>query len=445
MLSVVDARRLILAHCRSLPACEVPLSAALGRVLAEDVAADLDMPPFDKALMDGYAVRSADLASGQTVLAVVDEITAGRVPSCPVGPGQASRIMTGAPIPEGADAVVPVERSRLLETNQVKLEGQARSGDNLLRRGREMRRGEVIVRAGCLLRPQEIGMLATLGRPMVQVVPAPRVAVLATGDELIEPHQTPGPGQIRNSNAAMLVAQAARAGAVPCDLGIGRDSVESLRPLIQEGLESAAVLVLSGGVSAGKLDLVPGVLQELGVVPHFHKVHLKPGKPVFFGTADLPPEAGGEGGKSSPARLAGPTLVFGLPGNPVSSLVCFELFLRPALLSLAGRPDDPAWVRARLAVDFPYRTDRPTYHPARLHCDEQGWSVQPVPWFGSADLRAFLDANALLVLPEGDQVHRAGQLYDVLRLDSQGGEHGQPGTTGTSHPGDLPHASRTTR
>jgi molybdopterin molybdotransferase len=406
MLSVADAQRLILEHCRPLPAERMPLStAALGRVLAEDVAADLDMPPFDKALMDGYAVRSADLAGNQTVLAVVDEITAGQVPLRPVGPGQCSRIMTGAPMPAGADAVIPVERSRLLD-GRVQLEGLARPGDNVLERGREMRQGEVILRAGCVLRPQELGMLATLGRTAVGAVPAPRVAVLATGDELIEPGLTPGPGQIRNSNAAMLVAQAARAGAVPRSLGIARDRLDSLRPLVQQGLDTADVVVLSGGVSAGKLDLVPGVLQDLDVTPHFHKVHLKPGKPVFFGSR-----------KRVGSAEASPSLVFGLPGNPVSSLVCFELFLRPALLRLVGRRDDPARVRARLMIDFPYSTDRPTYHPARLMADEQGWRAQPVPWFGSADLRAFLDADALLVLPPGDHVHPAGQTFDVLRLD----------------------------
>jgi molybdopterin molybdotransferase len=319
--------------------------------------------------------------------------------------------LTGAPIPEGADAVVPVERSRLLDGERVHLEGRGAAGDNILRRGREMRAGEVVLKAGCVLRPQELGMLATLGRSHARLVPPPRVAVLATGDELVEPGLALEPGQIRNSNAPMLLAQAARAGASPHYLGIGRDRVDSLGPLIQQGLESADVLVLSGGVSAGKLDLVPGVLQELGVVPHFHKVHLKPGKPLFFGTVGQPfqPDVGG--------RVRMYCLTYGLPGNPVSSLVCFELFIRPALLRLAGRTADPASLRARLAEDFPYRTDRPTYHPARLESDEQGWRVRPVPWFGSADLRSFLDADALLVLPKGDHVHRAGQCLEVLRLD----------------------------
>ncbi len=403
MLSVVDAQRLVLEQCRPVPAEDAPLTAAaLGRVLAEDVVGDLDLPPFDKALMDGYAVRSADLAGGPAVLAVIEEVVAGQVPGKPVGPGQATRIMTGAPLPAGADAVVPVEYTYLLAGERVQCNGAARPGDNVLPRGREVRKGDAVLRAGRVLRPQEFGMLATLGRTDALVVPPPRVAVLATGDELVEPALTPGPGQIRNSNAAMLLAQAARAGALPHSLGIARDHIDSLRPLVQEGLRSAHVLVLSGGVSAGKLDLVPGVLAEVGVVPHFHKVHLKPGKPMFFGSSD---------------GHAGRRLVFGLPGNPVSSLVCFELFIRPALLRLAGRLDDPARCRARLTADFPYRCDRPTYHPARLLADESGWCVEPVPWFGSADLRAFLEADALLVLPAGDHVHRGGQWFDVLRLD----------------------------
>jgi molybdopterin molybdotransferase len=401
MLSVEEALRLILEHARPLPAEAVPLSpAALGRVLAEDVASDLDLPPFDKALMDGYALRSSDLGGWKPILSVVEEITAGRTPTRAIGPGQASRIMTGAPIPEGADAVVPVERTQLVQ-ERVQVDAWVAAGENILPRGREMRRGEVVLRAGCVLRPQEMGVLASVGRAMVRVVPSPRVAVLATGDELVEPKLVPGPGQIRNSNAPMLLAQAARAGAVPRDLGIGRDNVDSLRALIQEGLDTADVLVLSGGVSAGKLDLVPGVLQEVGVTPHLHKVRLKPGKPLFFGTRE-------QGSKR---------LVFGLPGNPVSSLVCFELFIRPALLGLAGQEELQVIVEAELAEDFPYRTDRPTYHPARLESTDEDYLVRPVPWFGSADLRAFLKANALLVLPEGDHQHRAGQTFEVLPLD----------------------------
>jgi molybdopterin molybdotransferase len=234
----------------------------------------------------------------------------------------------------------------------------------------------------------------------VRAFPRPRVAVLTTGDEVVEPPQTPGPGQIRNSHGQMLAGQVARAGALPQYLGIARDRPESLRPLVSEGLR-APVLILSGGVSAGVADLVPAVLEELGVTAHFHKVAMKPGKPVFFGTRPAKPQAA--------------ALVFGLPGNPVSAFVCFELFVRPALRRLMGHADPgPRVVSAVLAEDFAYRTDRLTYHPARLDSRDGQWQARPVPWFGSPDLRGLTRANAFVVFPAGDHRHRAGQRVDVL-------------------------------
>jgi molybdopterin molybdotransferase len=226
--------------------------------------------------------------------------------------------------------------------------------------------------------------------------------VTATGDELVEPSLVPRPGQIRNSNAPMLLAQAAAAGGLARDLGIARDTPESLRAVVREGLRSAEVLILSGGVSAGKLDLVPGILREEGVVAHFHKVRLKPGKPLFFGTAE---------------REGGRRLVFGLPGNPVSSFVCFELFVRPAIRRLGGHAEvDLPAVPAALAADFAYNSDRPTYHPAELSLAPEGWRARALPWFGSADLRAFLAADALLVLPPGGAALPAGAAVQALRL-----------------------------
>jgi molybdopterin molybdotransferase len=400
MLSVAEAQTLVLQHARSLPpVSSLLMPPALGFVLAEDVASDLDMPPYDKALMDGYAVRTADLPDGRGCLRVVEEVTAGQTPQQPLGPGEATRIMTGAPIPAGADAVVMVERTRMLDDHEVQIEDRPpRPGQNILPRGREMRDGETVLKAGAVLRPQEFGLLAAVGRTSVKLIPPPQVAVLSTGDELVEASQMPGPGQIRNGNGAMLLAQAARAGGLPCSLGIARDQVDSLRPLVEEGLR-ANVLVLSGGVSAGKLDLVPGVLDELGVQALFHKVEMKPGKPVFFGTR-------------------GGTLVFGLPGNPVSSLVCFELFVRPAIRRLSGHADPgPRMVQAVLTEDFAYRTDRPTYHPAWLETYDGRWQVRPVPWFGSADLRGVTPANAFVVLPPGDHHHRAGHCFAVLSTE----------------------------
>lgn len=405
MLSVADALHTILEHCQPLPAQPLPLSPSiLGSVLAEDILSDLDMPPFDKSLMDGYAVRSSDAPAGKAILDILEELSAGKVPSRDLAPGQATRIMTGAPIPPGADAVVPIEKTHLLQARQVELRADSvKPGQNILLRGREMKQGECVLPKGTVLRPQELGVLATVGRTVVQLTPPPRVALLATGDELIEPDQVPGPGQIRNSNASMLLAQSARAGSIPRYLGIARDSLDSLRPLVLQGLETSEILVLSGGVSAGKLDLVPDLLREVGVVAHFHKVQMKPGKPLFFGSYASP---------------SGKRLVFGLPGNPVSSFVCFELFLLPAIRRLAGHPqvERPRGM-ARLLESFRHQSDRPTYHPATLSPDASGWTVQPVRWFGSADLRALLGANALLLLPPGERTWQSGETVETLWLE----------------------------
>jgi molybdopterin molybdotransferase len=400
MLPVAEAQAIVQHHARPLPPETAPLtSTTLGLVLAEDVASDIDMPPYDKALMDGFAVRSSDLLENRAILTVIEEITAGQTPRLAIGPGQAARIMTGAPLPIGADAVVMVERTQMLAENRVQIDDKPPTpGQHVLAKGREFRQGETVLPKGTVVRPQEFGVLSTVGRSAIRVHPRPQVALLSTGDEVVEPSQMPGPGQIRNGNGPMLLAQACRAGGLPRFLGIARDSRESLRPLVTEGLRSS-ILVLSGGVSAGKLDLVPNVLQELGVQAHFHKVEMKPGKPVFFGTRDN-------------------TLVFGLPGNPVSALVCFELFVRPAVQGLLGYAEPgPHLVVAELAEDFVYRTDRPTYHPACLDPSGKGWRVRPVRWFGSADLRALVQANALVLFPSGGHQHRVGQAFSVLPLD----------------------------
>jgi molybdopterin molybdotransferase len=350
-------------------------------------------------MMDGYALRAQDLTNRESVLEVIEEITAGRTPQRSLGPRQAARIMTGAPIPDGCDAVVMIEKTHSVETNRVQInDGPVKPGQNILRKGREMRAGEKILAAGTILRPQELGMLATLGRVKAALYPRPKVAVIPTGDEIVEVSEVPPPGKIRNGNGPMLMAQVARAGGVPHALRIARDTEESLRTLIAEGL-SHPLLLLSGGVSAGKLDLVPGVLSSLGVEGHFHKVSMKPGKPIFFGTK-------------------GEHLVFGLPGNPVSSLVCFELFARPAIRRLMGHSmRGPQFVDATLVEDFVYKTDRPTYHPAQLAVSESGWSVRAVPWFGSPDLRGLADGNAFVLFPSGDHHHRRGQRLPVLVVE----------------------------
>jgi molybdopterin molybdotransferase len=373
----------------------------LGQVLAEDVVSDIDMPPFDKSLMDGYAVRSADLSDGKALLTVVEELTAGQTPKRALAAGQATRIMTGAPIPAGADAVVMIERTRPALDDRVQIEDRPpRPGQSIMPRGREMRRGEIILSAGAPLRPQEFGVLATVGRTTIAVIPRPRVTILSTGDEIVDTPEKPGPGQIRNGNGPMLQAQVARAGGIPHYLGIARDRAEELRSKIKQGLQSD-ILVLSGGVSAGKLDLVPSMLGELSVQAHFHKVEMKPGKPVLFGTLEE-------------------TLVFGLPGNPVSALACFELFVRPAIRRLAGHEKPgPFFVEATLAENFTYKTDRPTYYPAWMNWEGKGYQVRPVPWFGSPDLRALTQANAFIFIAAGEHQLPAGQVVSVMKTEDE--------------------------
>ena len=262
-----------------------------------------------------------------------------------------------------------------------------------------MRRGETVIPAGRLLRPQELGLLAELGRATVHVIPTPTVAVLATGDELVPVDQTPGPGQIRNSNETMLRAQLGRAGCDVRPLGIARDDEHSLHAAIQRGLE-CDILCLSGGVSMGKLDLVPAALAKCGVREVLHKVFLKPGKPVWFGVYD--PPAGRR------------RYIFGLPGNPVSSMVCCELFVQTAIRALSGRtPARPVPVPARLAIPHSHRHDRPTFVPASLEITVDGPLVTPIAWKGSADLRATVNANALMLMPAGARNYDAGSVVEA--------------------------------
>lgn len=406
MLTVADALAAIVEEIQPLaPRC-VPLNEALGLVLAEDAVADLDSPPFDKALMDGYAVRSADVPSGHERLRVTEEILAGQVARKTVGRGEAIRIMTGAPIPEGADAVVPVEQTRLADeaAGDVEIEGApVASGRNILARAASVRAGDRVLSAGRLLRAQELGCLAELGKQDVRVIPRPRVAVLATGDELVPVATVPGTGQIRNSNETMLVAQLRQAGVDPAPLGIARDNLPELRERIAAGLQFD-VLLISGGVSGGKADLIPTVLAELGAREVFHKVRIKPGQPLWFGVSAPLPRQG-----------AGRCYIFGLPGNPVSSMVCCELFARTAFRRLMGiEPALPTPLHARLTCEHFSHGNRPTYHPARMESTPEGYVVAPVRWIGSADLCATVAANAMALFPEGDRTYPAGSIVDVF-------------------------------
>ena len=397
MISVDQARQFVLQNVpTSAYVSTVPLSQSLGKRLAADIHSDVDSPPYDKSLVDGYAVLSSDLAGGVTSFDVLEEVTAGLVPTHSVAAGQATRIMTGAPMPNGADCVVMIEQSTL-DGSSVTLtyDPPLRPGANVMDQGRSLRAGDRVLSAGTIVRAIEIALLAEVGFQDVPVADAPTVAVLSTGDELVEPAVKPALGQIRNSNSYMLSAITESCGGAPTNLGIARDEREALSRLVAEGL-THQFLLLSGGVSAGVLDLVPGVLADAGVKQVFHKVHLKPGKPVWFGV--------GPDGQ----------MVFGLPGNPVSSLVCFELFVKPALRALLGATPISAPGTAALSHQHQQRGGRPTYFPASLCASTN--HVTLVNWQGSADMRSLADANCLAYFPPGEATFEAGDSVEIHSL-----------------------------
>jgi molybdopterin molybdotransferase len=405
MLTVAEALELVRQNSTASPPVAISTDDALGLTLAENIISDIDSPPWDKSMVDGHAIRVADLPGGVGELTLLEEIHAGAVPTQSISPGVCSRIMTGAPIPAGAEAVVMLEQTEIVSPTRIRFnDPRLRAGQNIMRQGASLRRGETVLEEGRTIRPIEIGLLAEVGRISVVSVSRPRVAILSTGNELVPPDVIPSGSQIRNSNGPLLAAAVRRAGAVPIELGICRDDADSLREKIAIGLQ-ADILVLSGGVSAGVLDLVPNVLAELGIEKVFHKVQLKPGKPIWFGRASSPSHA----------------LVFGLPGNPVSSCVCFELFVRLAIARLSGRQAVVTFRArpARLAAEFTHRGDRPTYFPALLQFGDgaNGDSVTPLRWAGSADLRGFAAANALIAFPAGDRVFATDETVDVLPLD----------------------------
>ncbi len=400
MLTVASALEKLLATVLPFGLSEIALEDSLGLVLGKDICCPDDIPPFDKSLMDGYAVRSNDVTSGVSSLRVIETITAGRVPTRKVGVGEAAQIMTGAPIPEGADVVVKIEETSR-EGDQVLIKTVSpQAGTNVILRGTSVRAGDCVLSAGLVLNGARIGTLAEMGYAVVPTRRRPKVAVLATGDELVPIEERPGPAQIRNSNASMLAAQIESAGGVPVRLGIARDERDELRRKIHEGLTSD-ILVLSGGVSAGTLDLVPSTLAEMGVSEVFHKVEMKPGKPIWFGIRDRSDQS--DHGNCSVCY------VFGLPGNPVSSLVCCELFVRAAIRRLMGV--EPAIVPpnlAKLEHDYSTRTDRPTYHPARLTWEAGSLAVTLVPWHGSSNLCGTAAANGMAYLSGEARQYRVG-------------------------------------
>ena len=405
MIEMDDAIRIVLENTRTIDTTRVGLGDVLGRVLAEEVRSDIDMPPFDKALMDGYALRGADIASASqttpAILDVIEEIPAGNVPQKRVESGQASRIMTGAPMPEGADTVAMVEDTEAdADAEKVRVLAITETGRNIARLGEDVRVDQVVLRANALIRPPEVGILAAVGHVDIEVYRQPVVGVVATGSEVVEPQHKPKPGQIRNSNGYSMVAQVLRAGAQARYLGIVEDDVDALIQTIGEGLATCDVVALSGGVSAGDYDLVQDGMRDLGVEVLFDRIRMKPGKPLTFG-------------------IKGAKQVFGLPGNPVSSVVGLELLMRPAIKKMQGLVDvHLRTVRTALKADFRQTPGRKQFVPAHSVQGKTGaWESTWVGHHGSADLFSMARANSLFVVDAELAQVNAGEELDLILLE----------------------------
>jgi molybdopterin molybdotransferase len=391
LIDVATARALVLERVAPLASESVRLTEALGRVLAEEVTSGEDLPPFDASAMDGYAVVAGTAAE----LPVVGESRAGHPALRALRRGEAMLISTGAAMPSGADAVVPVERTEAFD-GRVRVPDTA-PGDHVRRAGEDVRAGTVVIRAGTPIGPAEVGVLAALGRARVACGPRPRVAVVVTGDELLDVDRPLGPGQIRDSNAHALAAQAVRAGAAVVGCEVVGDDPEATRQALGRALEGADVVCVSGGVSVGPHDHVKPALAALGVEEVLWGVALKPGKPTWFGT---------RGGQ----------LVFGLPGNPVSAMVTFHLFARPALRRLAGA--DPGDVRTQAVLDrgVARQPHRDQVLRCRLEVRPDGWHVEPTKEQGSHVLTSMLGAGAFALVPAGEGAVEPGERVEIELL-----------------------------
>ncbi len=413
MITVDQALERILSYVDVLSEEDNPILEALGQVVSQDVTSAIDVPPLDNSAMDGYAVRAADTAGASSeeprVLRVIDSVAAGYVSRSIVEEGTAVRIMTGAPVPPGADAVVKFEDSdecqRQGHPQEIGILHAAGKGDNIRRAGEDIARGGVVLKRGTLLRPQEVGVLASLGMVNVSVFRRPVVAILATGDELVDIGEPLPEGKIYNSNTYGLAAQVRRYGALPQVLGIARDREDSVIAGLRRGLD-ADILITSGGVSVGDYDLVKDVLAQQGKID-FWTIKMKPGKPIAFGVID------GECGRQVPH--------VGLPGNPVSSMISFELFIRPAILKMMGRHDLAKPVIKAVVEEAVVNSDgRRMFTRVKVENRGEGYVAHVTGPQGSGILTSMTSANGLMIIPEDTDGVRAGDVVDVMMLDWAG-------------------------
>ena len=401
MLNYETALRLLLEAAPEPQSQQLPLEEVAGRVLAAPLGADHDLPPFDKSFMDGFALRSADAAAAPVRLQVIGVQAAGRVgQDLSVRPGATVQIMTGAPLPEGADAVQMVEKTRRISEGQVEILAPVEAGKHVAAKASEVRKGDTVLKAGQTLGPPEIAVLAVFGQSRVEVFRGLTAVIFSTGDELVPVDQMPDLGQIRNSNAPMLASQCRRLGVEVRAMPRLPDSPQAVQQALSEGLADADAVIFSGGVSAGEFDFVHKVLGQAGLEVLFHKVAIQPGKPVLLAR--------------DPERSK---MVFGLPGNPVSAFVTFEIFVRPALRKWMGQRQWGLYeVSGRLTRPARHKTGRLLFKPARTAFDHGEWRIQPIDTKGSADIVGFSQADSLLLIPADLEQMKSGDSARVLLL-----------------------------
>ena len=397
MITVDQALTIVLDQVETLGSESVAIEQAHRRILAEDIRADMDLPPFDRARMDGYAVRSSDVSTAPVKLRLIGEIAAGAQFEHRVNAGEAVKIFTGAPVPGGADAVQKVEVTRA-NGNSIEILESVTPGQFITPHASEVASGETVAEGGREIGPAEMAVLASFGYASVRVGRRPRVAVISTGSELVEVSSKPSGAQIRNSNSYTLAAYAERAGAIVDLLGIVEDTPEATRVGLNRAADNHDIVITSGGVSMGDYDLVKAALKEIGAEIYFDRVIIRPGKPIVFGRR-------------------GETYFFGLPGNPVSTSVTFNVFVRPAIRKMQGETS-PSFetVSAQLSRTVKDSSSRRSYLPARFFTQKGRAMVEPLKWGGSSDFVAFMQANALIVVREDVHEIAEGELVDFLLL-----------------------------
>lgn len=387
MILFEDALNIVLQTETHLQSEEVYFHDALGRILAEDVTSDINMPPFNKAAMDGFAIRESDI---ENELTIIETIAAGQTPQKKLEAGQASRIMTGAPVPDGADFVIQVELSEMVDDNTVRFTGHPKN--NIIGKAEDVKTGDVVLRKGQQIDARQMAVLASVGWHRPKVYKQPMVGIISTGDEIIEPENKPTDAQIRNSNGHQLIAQVIESKAIANYFGIVDDSYESTYNAIKKGIETCDILLLTGGVSMGDFDFVPKIMADLGVDILFNRVAVQPGKPTTFGRRDN-------------------KVVFGLPGNPVSSFVQFDILVKPLIYKWMGYDYICPCVKLPVAADFKRKKDaRQAYLPIKIN--ESG-KVVFTEYHGSAHIYALPASDGLAIIPKGTKELNQGDLVDV--------------------------------